>query len=299
MKLYAFDEIDASLKLIPLAARRALDAVGKKLSLEGFHSLSRTARADLVTAGSGEEVDTEGALRIVAQATPAPLEIPIKPEPERTSVPESLRKALGAAHLLSDKVWETLSPLDRYVLAKVASSKKTQRLEKAFEEILGASTLSTHLRPEGGVRMVRVSDKEPTLRRAVAESWLKLSESAFTKLKDAGSKKGDVLSVARVAGISATKKTSDLIPLCHPLSLEHAEIDFIEHADSLRLQVLCTVTVRARTGVEMEALVGASVAALTVYDMLKSIDRGMTLGPTVLLEKSGGRSGDFVRSEGE
>ncbi len=297
VKLYAFDQIDESLKLIPLAARRALDAVGRKLSLDGFHSLSHAARVDLVRAGSGPVVDTEMTHKILALARPEATPFEAAPEPGVEEVPVELTAALGEHRPLSPKVWEGLSALDRYVLFKVARRGKPQRLSDAYAEIVGATSLSNHLRPEGGVRMIKVSEKEPTLREATAESWLTLSASAFTQLRNAGSKKGDVLSVARVAGISATKRTSDLIPLCHPLSLEHAEVDFIEYPDESRLRVLCTVAVRARTGVEMEALVGASVAALTVYDMLKSVDRGMILGPTALLKKTGGRSGDYVREE--
>lgn len=143
--------------------------------------------------------------------------------------------------------------------------------------------------------MVSISEKTPSLRRAKAECWVKMSAGAFERLVGKSAPKGDVLGTARLAGIMAIKKTSDLIPLCHPLALQHAEIDFEELPAKNQLRVICSVAVEARTGVEMEAMVGANIAALTVYDMMKSVDRGMELGPTRLLEKSGGRSGTFSR----
>jgi cyclic pyranopterin phosphate synthase len=124
-----------------------------------------------------------------------------------------------------------------------------------------------------------------------------MSRAAFERLENATAPKGDVLGTARLAGIQGAKRTSDLIPLCHPLSLTHAEVRFETDAPRSRVRVLAEVEVVDRTGVEMEALVAATTAALTIYDMLKSIDRGMTLGPSRLLEKSGGRSGDFVAEE--
>ena len=141
--------------------------------------------------------------------------------------------------------------------------------------------------------MVRVSQKQPTTRRALAETWVSMSAEAFERLESATSPKGDVLGTARLAGILGAKRTSDLIPLCHPLSLTHAEVHFESHAAEQRVRVLAEVEVIDRTGVEMEAMMAASTAALTIYDMLKSVDRSMSIGPTRLLEKSGGRSGTF------
>ncbi|MCH2109666.1 MAG: cyclic pyranopterin monophosphate synthase MoaC, partial [Polyangiaceae bacterium] len=132
-------------------------------------------------------------------------------------------------------------------------------------------------------------------RVALAESWVKMSQEAFQRLKSAESPKGDILATARLAGIMAAKKTADLIPLCHPLALTHLEVDFELEPNDHRLRVTCSASVFAATGVEMEAMVGVSIAALTIYDMLKSLDRGMSLGPTRLLKKTGGRSGEFAQ----
>jgi cyclic pyranopterin phosphate synthase len=172
-----------------------------------------------------------------------------------------------------------------------------ERTEGAYREIVGMSAHSTHLRPQGGVHMVSISAKEATQRRAIAECWIGMSEIAFARLVSESGPKGDVLGTARLAGIMATKRTSDLIPLCHPLALQHVEVDFAPVAAIFKVRVTCAVEVEGKTGVEMEAMVGANVAALTIYDMLKSIDRTMEIGPCRLLKKSGGRSGTFERSE--
>jgi cyclic pyranopterin monophosphate synthase len=152
-------------------------------------------------------------------------------------------------------------------------------------------TKLTHLDDSGAARMVDVAEKPATLREAKAEGKISMTRLAITAIREATTKKGDVLAVARVAGIMAAKRTSDLIPLCHPVALSTVTVDF-DIADTI-------VTVRARvgttgpTGVEMEALTAVSVALLTIYDMAKALDRGMIIGEVRLLEKSGGRSGDW------
>jgi cyclic pyranopterin phosphate synthase len=295
VKLYRFDGIDSSLKLVPLAARRALDALGAKLSLEGFQSLTIEAKEALTEAGSLAVVDLQKARAALTGASPPPE--PLTPEGDLSdrSPPDSVRARLGAARPLSDKMWQSISPLDRYALSKVTGRHNEERIQGAYDEIVGQSAVSTHVRPAGGVHMVSISEKTVSRRRAKAECWVKMSPDAFERLMRAEAPKGDVLGTARLAGLMAAKRTADLIPLCHPLALEHAEIDFEEYPEEKRLRILCSVTVEARTGVEMEAMVGANLAALTVYDMLKSIDRKMELGPTRLLEKSGGRSGTFTQ----
>lgn len=142
--------------------------------------------------------------------------------------------------------------------------------------------------------MVDVGAKAVTRRTAVASAAVSMSGETLTLVRDKRAAKGDVLEVARLAGIMAAKKTSELIPLCHPLQLESVKIDF-SFPDAATLGIAATVCVEAKTGVEMEALTAASVAALTVYDMCKSVDRGMTIGPIQLEEKSGGRSGEWRR----
>jgi len=152
----------------------------------------------------------------------------------------------------------------------------------------------THFDETGASRMVDVGCKPISSRMARAAGTVTMDPDTLRTIVDRKVSKGDVLEVARLAGIMAAKKTAELIPLCHPLGLDSVKIDFRE-VDERTLGIESRACVEARTGVEMEALTAVSVAALTVYDMCKSLDRGMTLGPFVLLEKSGGKSGHYVR----
>jgi cyclic pyranopterin phosphate synthase len=153
----------------------------------------------------------------------------------------------------------------------------------------------THFDEHGASRMVDTSAKPETLREARASALVRMAATAAL-IRDRGLAKGDVLEVARLAGIMAAKRTGDLIPLCHPLPITSAALDFTFPADDL-LRIDATVRVFGRTGVEMEALTAASVAALTVYDMCKAVDRVMTIERVRLEEKSGGRSGTFRRED--
>lgn len=153
----------------------------------------------------------------------------------------------------------------------------------------------THLDAKGHATMVDVSDKSTTKREATAAARVTMCADAFNALTGGTSPKGDVLAAARIAGIMAAKRTSDLIPLCHPLPITKAAIEFSSDADSLAMDVTATVRTTGQTGVEMEALTAASVACLTLYDMLKAVDKGMVISDIRLLAKSGGKSGDFVR----
>ncbi|AVX04602.1 cyclic pyranopterin phosphate synthase [Maritalea myrionectae] len=153
----------------------------------------------------------------------------------------------------------------------------------------------THLNEQGEANMVDVSGKAPTLRRATAHSSITMSQAAFDAVKKGDLKKGDALGTARLAGIMAAKKTSDLIPLCHPLMLNKVGVEITPADDAPRFDISATVSVEGKTGVEMEALTAASVTALTLYDMAKALDKSMVIGPTQLMEKSGGKSGDFKR----
>jgi len=148
---------------------------------------------------------------------------------------------------------------------------------------------------EGRARMVDVGDKDQTRRRAVAEVWVDLGEAVLGEILRGGLPKGDALAVARIAGIQAAKKTADLIPLCHVLLLEQVGIDFHPDTEAGRIRIECEVRCTGRTGVEMEALTGASVAALTLYDMCKAMNRAIAIDGLKLLAKSGGRSGDWRR----
>ncbi len=154
----------------------------------------------------------------------------------------------------------------------------------------------THLDARGRARMVDVSGKPLTVREAVAAGSIRMSREAYRAIRGGTIAKGDAVALARVAGLSAAKRTAELIPLCHGVPLEHVGVEVRFGTD--RRTVLVTAAARARwsTGVEMEALVAVSAALLTLYDMAKSIDRGMTLGSIRLLRKSGGRSGTYSRS---
>lgn len=151
----------------------------------------------------------------------------------------------------------------------------------------------THIDENGNAVMVDVGDKAETVRTAVARGEIKVGREAFAAIRDGAVKKGDVLAVAQVAGIMAAKRTWELIPLCHPLSLSKCEVAFRLLEERGAVEAQCTVRTTGRTGVEMEALTGVTTALLTIYDMCKAIDRGMVLGDIHLVRKEGGKSGDF------
>ena len=151
----------------------------------------------------------------------------------------------------------------------------------------------SHIDDQGRASMVDVSEKEATERLATAEAIIVLSQEAYDLVLSGKAKKGDVLATARIAGIMATKKTSELIPLCHPLSLSHAGIEFEPLPDRHALRIVASAKTTGQTGVEMEALTGASVAALTVYDMIKAVDKSAVIESIRLLTKSGGKSGVY------
>lgn len=157
-------------------------------------------------------------------------------------------------------------------------------------------TLS-HVAADGSARMVDVSGKAPTVREAVASAGVCMGAAILDQLLAGELPKGDALATARVAGILAAKRTAELIPMCHPLALDWVDIEFARSKPG-ELTILCTARTSARTGVEMEALTGASAAALTIYDMAKSADKGITIGPIQLERKSGGKSGTWRRSPG-
>jgi cyclic pyranopterin phosphate synthase len=295
VKLFQFDGVDAGFELVPLAARRALDHAGRKLSLEGFRSLPVAARQTLARLGSVCDVDVADVVAIAERGVPAPEVMEPVPDPPAAAPEAAVVVAFGPERPIPPGTWSALHPLERYALTKVALGKKLERREQAYREIIGHSALSSHVAPEGGVRMVAVGRKEPSLRRAQAESRVTMSAEAFQRASQKDAPKGDVLGTARVAAIMAAKRTSELIPLCHPLSLTRIDVQLSLDPVARSIDVSVAVECFDRTGVEMEALTAASVAALTVYDMLKGIDRSMEIGPTRLTRKSGGRSGDFQR----
>jgi len=155
----------------------------------------------------------------------------------------------------------------------------------------------THFNKKGKAQMVDVSGKTLTIREAVAAGSVHMKPETMRLIKEGSIQKGDVFGVARIAGIMAAKKTSELIPMCHPLNLAYAAVDFSFNKSSGTIDIKATVRITGQTGVEMEALVAVSSAALTIYDMCKSADKEMVISDIMLLEKRGGKSGEFKRKE--
>ena len=155
----------------------------------------------------------------------------------------------------------------------------------------------THFNDTGRARMVDVSAKDETARRAVAFGRVLVNAETFALIRSGGLKKGDVLGCAQIGGIMAAKRTSELIPMCHNVPLSGVDIDFRMNEDALAVEITATAKCSGQTGVEMEALTAVSVAALTVYDMCKAVQRDIVIDRICLLEKSGGKSGDFHREE--
>jgi cyclic pyranopterin phosphate synthase len=156
----------------------------------------------------------------------------------------------------------------------------------------------THLDAEGRARMVDVGDKPATERRAAARALVRVTPETARRVQAGDAPKGDVIGVARIAGIQAAKRTSELIPLCHPLALSYIGVEGAIDAQAGEIELIAEARTTGPTGVEMEALTAATVAALTVYDMVKGIERGAEIASVALLQKSGGRSGDYKRSAG-
>ena len=155
----------------------------------------------------------------------------------------------------------------------------------------------THFNESGEAHMVDIGDKASTARRAVVKGRISMKAETLALIKEGKHKKGDVLGIARTAGIMATKRTPDLIPLCHPLSLTHVSVDFAVNDEDSSIECTVVTETRGQTGVEMEALTGAQVALLTIYDMCKAVDRGMVIGDIRLIEKSGGKSGHWQSAD--
>ncbi|MCP3866574.1 MAG: cyclic pyranopterin monophosphate synthase MoaC [Gammaproteobacteria bacterium] len=153
----------------------------------------------------------------------------------------------------------------------------------------------THFTPSGEAHMVDVGAKDSTHRTAVTQGLIRMRPETLEMIREGGHKKGDVLGIARIAGIMAAKKTADLVPLCHPLALTHVSIDLTPEPETSSIQCRTRVETRGQTGVEMEALCATQTALLTIYDMCKAVDRGMVIDGVMLLEKAGGRSGHWVR----
>lgn len=340
------DEIGPELDLLPLAARRALDASGLRLPLDGWRSLSLADRRAIARAGAAEVVDAAAVVAVVAKASPPAERMSVVSDPDPRTPPPELLAAVVPSQTLDKGAWSKLRSLDRYALAHALRRSKARAdisiVEAAVEAILrersdagstsapaatvptsmgpsttpmsapvmttpavtalagapqAASVISSHLNARGDVHMVDVGEKSETVRRAVASGLVSMRPDTAARIARADAPKGEVLATARVAGILAAKRTPELIPLCHAIALTHVAVQIEVSAEEGSARVTATAEARDRTGVEMEALVAASVACLTIYDMLKGLDREMVIGEIKLLEKSGGRSGHFVRAE--
>lgn len=158
----------------------------------------------------------------------------------------------------------------------------------------GLSGMLSHFDTKGQAIMVDVSNKQETSREAIAKGSICVNQAVFKAIKQGTAKKGDVLGVARVAGIMATKQTSNLIPMCHPLMITKCQIDFECDEDNLLVHCECLVKTTGQTGVEMEALMGVNIALLTIYDMCKAMDKGMVIKEIYLHKKTGGKSGEYI-----
>ena len=169
---------------------------------------------------------------------------------------------------------------------------------RAAEKMKPEGTLS-HLNQRGEAHMVDVGDKAISARSAIAEGYISMAQETLALINDQAHAKGDVLAVARIAGIMAAKRTSELIPLCHPLALTKVEVIFENHDTAKGVRCQAVAETRERTGVEMEALMAVQTSLLTIYDMCKAVDRGMTIHTVRLLEKSGGRSGHWRRDDAD
>ena len=315
--VYAFEAIDlAELPFLPLAARRALDEAGIKITLPGWLSLTLDDRQALVAAGVADTVDRAVVRHLVGRATPLATVVGAVAPPSVDAPGDDLKRALGDERPLPSDVWRALSPLDRYALAKSAA--KPEKLARAYEAIVGARVVTPpvsrplaapvsrpHLQPvfahldEGGeARMVDVASKPVSARYAVASARVTMKPDVLASIVRGDAPKGDVFAVARIAGIQAAKRTPDLVPLCHGVALTRVDVSFEVDAGGGIVTVRARAEAIDRTGVEMEALVAASLAALTIYDMVKSADRWMTIGDVRLDEKAGGQSGHLLRPSG-
>jgi cyclic pyranopterin phosphate synthase len=256
----------------------------------------------LVAAGALSTVDPDLVRLILARVAPSrvtgepKVAATPKKEPDPERPPVDLLHALGHPQALTQTRWASLRPLDRYALSSAVKG-PSNRLQRAYEEIVHSGV--SHVNAAGQMHMVGIAAKVPTARRAVATASVRMKPETLARLWAGNAPKGDVLAAARLAGIQAAKRTWELIPLCHPVTLTGASIEIEAEPkggeDHAIVRILATVDAFDRTGVEMEALVAASTAALTLYDMLKGIDRWMTITAVELVEKSGGRSGHLRR----
>ncbi len=291
--IFEFERLDSKLQLLPLAARRALEEAGIRLSLEGWRSLASKARQRLLRLGTMDRIAPDEVRELLSPVAESTRAIPPVPPPDPNTPPAELVAALGEEFVLPAGSWAALRPFERYAIHKVGTRSDRQKLAAAWKEIIGAREVSSHLSASGDAHMVDVAAKEPTHRKAVASAVVHMSPRTLQKLADAP--KGDVLATARVAGILAAKRTPELVPLCHPVATTSVALELEPVPQPPSVRIRATAEAFDRTGVEMEAMVAASVAALTIYDMLKGIERGIVIEAVRLEMKDGGRSGRWER----
>jgi cyclic pyranopterin phosphate synthase len=348
--VYSFEGLLPDLESPPIAARRAFDHAGLRLSVEGWRSLSLEARGELTLAGVHDQVDVERVLGLAGDADPAAARVAPAVDPDASRPPEAMVRALKPGGAPLPERWARLRGVDRYALwhayRRATARSALSMLDEAVASVLaaapegpvpharaalradapepaagtmpppvamggapGPAPLSNHLTRAGEVHMVDVARKPATERRAIASGSVRMRRETLARLVHAEAPKGDVLATARIAAIMAAKRTHELVPLCHPVALTHVEVslatdDVGEDGATDRasgggvVRVTATVDALDRTGCEMEAMVAVTTACLTVYDMLKGIDRDMVIADVMLLEKSGGRSGHYRRGPG-
>ena len=413
--VYVFEGLLPELESPPIAARRALDHAGLRLSVEGWRSLPLEDRQRLILQGVPDRVDVEQVASLLRRASPPPQRISAVSDPDASAPPEALAKALEPTRAIDPKRWARLRAVDRYALAhtyrRAVARSAFSILGDAFDAVLAASapplpppppplqsplpppagyqpagfysnvpeprdlpreaprepgratsyippplaydggrasytpqppsaqepserprtgypppihepqttkiapqaydppgrgfatypppagTLSNHLNQAGEVHMVDVARKPKTERRAIARGTVHMRQETLARLLGRDAPKGEVLATARVAAVLAAKRTHELIPLCHQVALTHLEVIIEMDLPGNAVHVTSVADAYDRTGCEMEAMVAVSTACLTIYDMLKGIDRDIVIGDLKLMEKSGGRSGHYKRSD--
>ena len=293
---FPFEDAARDPELLSFSARRALDAAGVKLSLSGYQKTSPDFRRSLSSLGAEPDVPAPS-VRVLLAGLPGTSDCASFREGTEPTSRLCVELGEGEVQLL----WPRLAGLARYTLEKIAASERVSeavrrsRLVEAAHYFQKEGAVLTHLDAAGRARMVEVGHKEVTERVAVAEGRVHLGPRASAALREGAGRKGDVLAVARIAGIQAAKKTPELIPLCHTVQLTSVEVQFSLEGDSLL--VTARARARDRTGIEMQALTAVSVSCLTVYDMLKAVDREMVLQELRVVGKAGGASGAFGRTE--
>ncbi len=360
--LFSFDDADASLERMPIAARRALELSGWRVALDAWRAMPWDGRRRVTLAGAADVIDPFVVEEAVRRAGSSVMRVRPTPEPDPSRPPNDLASALEPGRTLEPKLWASMRSIERYALVHALRHAPDRAyLHDVFDEVVphrqtspptpapatvfrrsslppstlaageqhmirrsarpeaGPMTLSerplaaipsppklpteapspasSHLTAAGEVHMVDVGAKPATARRAVAAASVRMRAETIARVARREVDKGEVLATARIAGIMAAKRTPELVPLCHHVALTHVEVHLDIDLQGRRVLVTAVAEAHDRTGVEMEAMVAASIASLTIYDMLKGTDRDIVVESVRLLEKSGGRTGPWRREE--